>query len=368
MSLVLALAVLGGCDDDPGAWHLDEWPEGAEPEVVGLRVAQRFVSENHTPSVTNGKHYKVACAWYGSLALADVLGDHAMRDALVAKYDPYKMTWDELLEGSGHVDENVFGIVPLEIAQHHSDPVYLQEGLAIADHQQEHIDSQTRNAIDDMFMITGLQVQAFRASQDPKYLDTAASTMVEYLERLQQEDGLFFHHWNFKHKWARGNGWFAAGMTELLRELPESHPEYGTIREGYEKMMNSLVEYQTTGEPAHGLWNQLIDSEDERNWAETSGSAMFTYALVTGVRSGWLEPKRYGRAARAGWLALVDRLDEEARLQDISDWAYKPSSHGMDAVTRYAEDAENYYFERPKKTGDDHGQAPMLWAAAALLR
>ena len=26
------------------------------------------------------------------------------------------------------------------------------------------------------------------------------------------------------------------------------------------------------------------------------------------------------------------------------------------------------YFERPKKTGDNHGQAPMLWTAVALMR
>lgn len=336
--------------------------------MVGIRVAQRFANENVTPTGTDGKHYKVACAWYGSLVLANVLGDQALLDGLIAKYDPYKMTWDELLEGNGNVDDNVFGVVPLEISRHNSDPLYLDEGIAIAAHQQEHIETQTRNAIDDMFMITGLQVQAFRASQDPRFLDTAAVTMVEYLESLQQEDGLFFHHWNFQHRWARGNGWFAAGMAELLQELPESHPNYGAIREGYEKMMNSLVEYQITSEPGRGLWNQIIDSEDERNWAETSGSAMFTYALVTGVRSGWLEPKRYGAAARAGWLALTARIDEEARLQDISDWAYKPTSHGAEAVERYTDDAENYYFERPKKVGDNHGQAPMLWTAAALLR
>jgi len=27
-----------------------------------------------------------------------------------------------------------------------------------------------------------------------------------------------------------------------------------------------------------------------------------------------------------------------------------------------------YYFERKRRTGDDHGQAPILWAASALLR
>ena len=34
----------------------------------------------------------------------------------------------------------------------------------------------------------------------------------------------------------------------------------------------------------------------------------------------------------------------------------------------YAGDEVNYYFQRPRLTGDGHGQAPMLWTAAALLR
>src|SRR5690606_27556588 len=279
---------------------------------------------------------------------------------------PYQGTWSGLLTGQGHVDENVFGIVPLEIALHTDDPLYLQEGLALADHQQANIDTQKRFAIDDMFMITALQVQAYRASGQAKYLDLAASVMVEYLNRLQQSDGLFYHHEDFHHKWARGNGWFAAGMAELIRELPETHAHYAAIRAGYEKMMAGLLSYQLDEGDGAGLWQQIVDSTDSRNWPETSGSAMFTYALVSGVRRGWLEADTYGPAARAAWLALVPKLTAQGQLRDISDWAYKPASH--EGGPSYAGDEENYYFERPKLTGDNHGQAPMLWSAAALVR
>jgi rhamnogalacturonyl hydrolase YesR len=233
------------------------------------------------------------------------------------------------------------------------------------EHQLANINTQKRFAIDDMFMITALQVQAYRVSRDVKYLNLAASTMVEYLTRLQQADGLFFHHEDFEHKWARGNGWFAAGMAELLSELPRSHTNLAAVRTGYEKMMSGLRDYQLTSGAGAGLWNQIVDSDDSRNWAETSGSAMFTYALVTGVRAGWLDPNTYGPLARAGWLALVAKLDTQGRLRDVSDWAYKPESH--QGGPTYAGDEENYYFDRPKLTGDNHGQAPVLWSAAALL-
>jgi rhamnogalacturonyl hydrolase YesR len=47
---------------------------------------------------------------------------------------------------------------------------------------------------------------------------------------------------------------------------------------------------------------QLVD--DEASWKETSASAMFTYAMIVGVKNGWLDKVTYGKAARKGWLAF----------------------------------------------------------------
>jgi rhamnogalacturonyl hydrolase YesR len=138
-------------------------------------------------------------------------------------------------------------------------------------------------------------------------------------------------------------------MTELLRSLPEQHPRRGRIMEGYKKMMESLLRYQ--GED--GLWRQLIDRQEA--WAETSGTGMFTFALVTGVKAGWLDRKVYGKAARAGWLGLVRNIDKDGNIANVC------------AGTNKLNDL-NYYLNRPRNLGDLHGQAPVLWSASALLR
>ena len=300
-----------------GTW-LRDWPVSAAPADVGRRLARTFLAD--TPE--DPRHYKVACTWYGALALAGTLDDRALLDALAQRYAPFRGDHDALLAGPGHVDHNVFGIVPLEIALRTGDAAARSDGLRIADHQRERIDAHKRLAIDDMYMITALQVQAWRVSGDAAHLDLAADTMVGYLGVLQQHDGLFVHHPDFRHRWARGNGWVAAGMTELLRELPTAHPRHAAIHDGYTRMMGALLAHQITQGDDAGLWRQVIDSDDPRNWAETSGSAMFAYALVTGVRSGWLDAGRYGPAARSAWLALTARLTPDGELRDISMWAY----------------------------------------------
>src|SRR5690606_24376712 len=128
--------------------------------------------------------------------------------------------------------------------------------------------------------------------------------MVLYLDRIQLENGLFYHAPEAPFSWGRGNGWMAAGMTELLRILPRDNPDRARIVVGYEKMMATLLKYQAED----GMWRQIVD--DEESWKETSGTAMFTYAMITGVKNGWLDKKTYGAAARNAWLALTTYINE----------------------------------------------------------
>ena len=328
--------------------YLTDWPADAAPDAVGLKLAQLFNSQ----ASDGTKHYKEACGWYGALQVAGLLGEQSLITSLANRYAPYKNSYATLLAGAGHVDENVFGIVPLELYLHNGDTECLADGQALADHQMTNIASQKRNAVDDMFMITGLQVQAYRATGEAKYLDFAAMTMVEYLG-MQLSDGLFNQLQTNSPKWSRGNGWFASGMTEMLRELPAGHDDYLAIREGYDRMMDGLRQYQIQSGDGAGLWKQVIDT-DTSCFAETSGSAMFTNAMVTGVKNGWLDCETHGPVARNAWIALVGKLQSDGRLVDISDWMYGGT------VSEYC--------ARDRVTGDNHGQAPMLWTAAALLR
>jgi rhamnogalacturonyl hydrolase YesR len=221
--------------------------------------------------------------------------------------------------------------------------------------------SEARYWVDDMYMISALQVQAFRATGDDRYLDRAAAAMTAYLDRLQQSNGLFFHTATSPRHWGRGNGWFAAGMTELLRALPATHPRRERIMNGYLKMMTALLRAQTPS----GMWRQIVDDESPRNWPETSSTGMFAFAMVTGVKNGWLPADPYGVAARKAWLALVTYLDADGNVREVCPGTGEAatSGGGTSAATQI-----QYYLDRPRVVGDFHGQAPVLWTASALMR
>ena len=59
--------------------------------------------------------------------------------------------------------------------------------------------------------------------------------MVAYLRKLQQPNGLFFHADDVPLFWGRGDGWVAAGMTEMLLSLPQDHPQRAEILGSYRK-------------------------------------------------------------------------------------------------------------------------------------
>jgi rhamnogalacturonyl hydrolase YesR len=261
------------------------------------------------------------------------------------------------------VDYRVFGALPLEIYLLNQDTNCLAIGRSLADKQWENptADGVTREArywVDDIYMISLVQVQACRATKNKTYLDHAAQTVATYLDKLQQPNGLFFHAPDSPFFWGRGNGWYAAGMAELLSELPPSHPKYARIMTGYKTMMAALLKYQG----ADGMWHQLLDQPD--CWSETSGTGMFAFAMVTGVKRGWLDAQTYGPAARKAWLGLVAQLDPDANVKDVCVGTNKAFQEvGADHDTQL-----KFYLERGRKTGDLHGQSPILWTASALMR
>lgn len=346
---------------------LAHWPAGASPRAVGTRVAERFANRPFDFEHLERRrvvNYPEVCAWYGALRLAQLTQNDALRELLVRKFD-YFLTpaGQRRISRERNVDYSVFGAVPLALYQATADPKFLAMGRDFADRQwtettPDGISTEARYWIDDMYMITLLQVQAFRGTGDICYLDRTARAMSAYLERLQQPNGLFFHAPDSPFYWSRGNGWMAAGMTELLSSLPADHPDRPRILAGYRKMMTSLLKAQ--GE--NGLWPQLVDRSDV--WSETSGTGMFAFAFVTGVKQGWLPSEPYAFAARKAWLGLVSQLDEHARLREVC----QGTNTGFHEVGADADAQLKYYRDRSRIVGDLHGEAPLLWTAAALLQ
>ena len=363
-------------------------PAAARPEVVSKRLAEHFLecpADDYRPRGYKYRNYggklveyPLISLWVNALANARLTKDADLEKRLIAHFEPFLGEKRAKQSPMNHVDYSVFGALPLEIALLNGDERCRKLGLRYADTQwtppsadtvnakhalpmerqqefwKEGYTPQTRLWIDDMYMITLLQLQAYRLTGDTKYLRRATQEMCLYIKELQLKDGpaegLFYHAPDVPFVWGRGAGWMAAGMALLLTEVsPQTWKgNWHEIMEGYSRMMAALLKHQR----ADGLWGQLVN--DPGSWDETSGSAMYAYAFVEGVRRGWLDPAKYGPAARKAWLALVGKLDEYANLKDVCIGTGKKNDRA-------------WYMGRPREAGDPHGQAAMAWVCRALM-
>lgn len=348
--------------------YFKHWPSGTRPEIIGKKLTENFIKLPHTNFGGNGLPgsitYPEACTWYGAIVFSQKIVDSVALDKLTKRYNFLIEHEKRLLPKPDFVDNNVFGIVPLALYNITGQQQYLQVGKKYADKEwelpkkvnqrQQHMYNMglswlSRLWIDDMYMITAIQTMAYRSTKNISYINRAAKEVRYYLQQLQKPNGLFYHAPNAPFYWGRGNGWVAAGMTELLKSLPADNPDRPEILTAFRKMMRSLKKYQAKD----GMWRQLIDSK--ASWEESSATAMFTYAMITGVKEGWLDNKSFGPVARKGWLALVHHLNDHGEVTDVSEGTNKNANR-------------QFYLDRKRRTGDLHGQAPMLWCAAALLQ
>ncbi len=359
---------------DESDYDLKKFPDGCDPKEIGIKLTERYLQTAHSYWGNINSTNKVTlitypdvCAWLGALWFTQSVNEESLYNRLIDRFEPL-FTTDKNLQPSMRpnvgnvVDYYVFGAVPLEIYKKKKEQKYLDLGMKYADGQwilptnpsatekkwqDQDYSWQTRLWIDDMFMITAIQDLAYLVTKDRKYIDRSSREMAMYLDEIQKENGLFYHAPDAPFFWGRGNGWMAVGMAQNLRIIPKDSPYREKIEKAYKKMMQTLLRYQGRD----GMWGQLID--DASAWKESSASAMFTYAMIVGVKNGWLDEKTYGAAARRGWLALLTYLNGDNNLRNVCE--------GTGTKNDY-----NHYINRKKLIGDLHGQAALLWCAYAL--
>ena len=137
-----------------------------------------------------------------------------------------------------------------------------------------------------------------------------------YLDELQCPNGLFYHAPDVPFSGEEVmDGWLPrmASFRICRAACPKTVNIVHVFCTVTVTMMKSLKKYQSS----NGLWHQLLDHPD--CWLETSGSAMFTFAFIKGVKNGWLDAKEYAPAARKAWMAMVKYIDENDNVKSVCE-------------------------------------------------
>lgn len=135
---------------------------------------------------------------------------------------------------------------------------------------------------------------------------------------LNPEKKLYYHIWDedrqqFSRKlfWGVGNGWAAAGITRVIKALPESMKEEKMLLAGFVKeVIDACLKYQRED----GLFHDILD--DSVTFIETNLAQMLSYSIYRGVKAGWLD-KTYLKHADNMREAVYQKVDEFGLVQGV---------------------------------------------------
>ena len=162
--------------------------------------------------------------------------------------------------------------------------------------------------------------------------------------------------------WLRALGWYAMALVDTIDIMPQSMAqEKAQLSRIYQELIDSMLPYQ---EEETGMWYQVVNRGGiTPNYLETSGSAIFAYAIMKSVRLGLLNSSyfSYGQKAFDGICKkYLSEKDGELQLGGICLVA------GL-GNKEMREGTFNYYMREPVVQNDAKGVAPLILAYVELL-
>ena len=216
--------------------------------------------------------------------------------------------------------------------------------------------------------------------QAKKYYDDAVDQITKTFRRTYDEKtGLWKHAWDethsmfwadketglSKHTWARAMGWFVMAMTEILDALPQDYARRAEVINILHQAMAAAVKYQ---DKDSGLWFDVMDVKSDKNYLESTASAMFTYVLLKGSRLGYLPEPEFKEAGVKAYNAIIEKMikvnpDQTISLTDCC----AVSGLGPDNNPR-RDGTFEYYMSEPIRDNDPKGVGPFIWASLEMER
>ena len=157
-------------------------------------------------------------------------------------------------------------------------------------------------------------------------------------------------------------GFMRPAITVLNIQLSNSRESYEKLKQIFVELMDAMLKYQDES----GMWYQVVNFGGmDKNYLETSGSSIMAYALLKGVRLGFL-PESYRAYGEKAFHRICDQYlstDEngDLHLDGICLVA------GLGGANRRP-GTYDYYMSEPVVKDDAKGVGPFLLAYTEMLR
>lgn len=210
------------------------------------------------------------------------------------------------------------------------------------------------------------------SAKEDCYADIMRQFLIAAKHTYDPATGLYRHAWDSSrkmfwsdpatgqsaHSWGRAMGWFCMAIVDALPYVPESTPGRDSVLAILGNIYEVLPKY---ADPKSGMWYQVLDCPGrEGNYVESTASAMFVYAMLKGIRLGYL-PGKLKPYADKSYKALLDTFVSENPDGTLS-LEKCCAVAGLGGKDMRSGDY-NYYIGEAVRDNDPKGIGPLIWAA-----
>ncbi len=198
---------------------------------------------------------------------------------------------------------------------------------------------------DALFMAPPVLARMSAITGDPKYIKAMDVQWWRTYDRLwDDKEHLFARDERFvtrvdeagkKIFWSRGEGWVLAGLARLLETMPADFPSRPRYVKVYQQMAARIVTLQQPD----GLWRTSLLNTNAFPEAETSGTALDTFALAFGINHGLLDRKTYLPHVTRAWAGLHDYILPSGILGQVQTGGDQPVPTRRETIGLYASGA-----------------------------
>ncbi|MFC6446648.1 glycoside hydrolase family 88/105 protein [Shinella zoogloeoides] len=339
--------------------------------------------------------YEDGCVYRGLQLLAEATGEARWNDHLHRLIDP-QVAADGTLAGYDPMEYNIDNIlagrVLFPLAEATGEERYRKAAGRLADQLKTHPRIASGNYwhkkryphqvwLDGLYMGLPFQIEYARANRRPALVADALQQLSTALALTATRNGLYAHGYDESRAqawanpvtgqspavWARAVGWLAMALADVLAILPDDAAT-AALRARSRALFNEIAIRQTKS----GLWMQVLDAPDlAGNYAESSATAMFAYALLRAARHGLFGKEEVAVIVRTGKRALDALLATRLAAGEDGIVRFTGIVHvaglgGFDGV--YRDGSPAYYLTEPVVADDAKGVGPLMMAYAESLR
>ena len=162
--------------------------------------------------------------------------------------------------------------------------------------------------------------------------------------------------------WLRALGWYAMALVDTMEVMPEEMAEEkAQLGAVYKELIDAMLPYQ---DQESGMWYQVVNrGRIQPNYLETSGSAIFAYAIMKSVRLGYLD-ERYFAFGRKAFDGICEKyLSEENGELQLGGICLVAGLGNKEM----REGTFDYYMREPVVKNEAKGVAPLILAYIEIM-